>query len=690
MTDSIKVRKRGKKKTNSTDINLMVNPESREEFLAWDKHKIVDALREEAGLTKKLSQEIANVVEKRVLQSSIKTISTSLIRELVDNELFDRGLQHKLESQQVIGLPKFDIDELIFSKSQENSNIMANNPEAISHSISETISKQYALQKVFSQDVADAHRNGAIHLHDLGYPTRIYCSGHSVEYLKKYGLELDNLECGSAPAKHARTLTTHINTFVSSMQAYYAGALGMSYVNIMYAPYVEGMTDKEMTQEAQHLIFQASQNAFTRGGQTIFLDFNIHTGIPGYLKNIPAIGPGGEYTGRNYSSYADASIKFAKAMLKVWGGGDRHGVMFPFPKADLHINQETFDDPKQTEVLDLACDITAKNGTVYFMFDRDEVTMASCCRLRTKIDDNYMIDHPESLRFAGFQNVTINLPQCAYRAGKGNIESFYNEVEQAIELCIKAHQQKKDFIQQLMYAPGLPLWQIGRIAKDGRHYVDLDTATYIVGVIGLNECVHYLFDKELHEDEEALWRGLRIISHMFFVIKEWDHKLGMKFTIEESPAESASRRFAKIDARKYPKDVIVRGSVENDDAYYTNSIHMRPDAPINMIDRITMQSKFHQMIESGAIVHAFVGENMPSSGSLKKLVKKTYENTNCAQLTISPEFTICDCCHNTSLGLKDNCPVCGAKNIDVRYLNGFDGIKMSSWDIDTLLEKHNE
>ena len=157
--------------------------------------------------------------------------------------------------------------------------------------VAENTIKQYMLQRVFSLEVAGAHLTGMIHIHDLGYP-RVYCSSHSLEYIKKYGLELGNLDTTSAPAVHARTLTGHLNTFLASLQAYYAGALGVGYINIFYAPYVVGMTDEEMRQEAQYLIFSGSQNAFSRGGQTLFLDFNIHLGIPGYLKTIPAIGPG--------------------------------------------------------------------------------------------------------------------------------------------------------------------------------------------------------------------------------------------------------------------------------------------------------------------------------------------------------------------------------------------------------------
>ncbi len=176
------------------------------------------------------------------MDSGLTRISTSLIRELVDNELFERGLTARLKKQAVLGIPKFDLHELIHSKSKENANIAQNNPEAINLAVAEHTLKQYALQEVFSEDVADAHMLGEIHLHDLGYPTRVYCSSHSLEYLKKYGLHLENLDTSSAPAKHARTLTGHLNTFLASMQAYYAGALGVGYINIFYAPYVEHMS----------------------------------------------------------------------------------------------------------------------------------------------------------------------------------------------------------------------------------------------------------------------------------------------------------------------------------------------------------------------------------------------------------------------------------------------------------------
>ena len=692
--ESMRVRKDGVSSdaADSTDIHLLVDPVSHSEYFAWDRARISNALVREADLDQEEAISIAKAVEKRIMASGMSRISTSLIRELTDNELFERGHQKTLERQAVIGLPKYDIEKLILSKSKENSNIASNNPEAINLAIAETVLKQYALQEVFSPEVADAHREGMVHLHDLGYPTRVYCSSHSIEYLKKYGLQLENLDTSSAPAKHARTLTGHLNTFLASMQAYYAGALGVGYINIMYAPFVEGMSDKEMRQEAQHLIFSSSQNAFSRGGQTLFLDFNIHTGIPGYLKKIPAIGPGGKYLDRTYGDFSAVATRFTKAMLDVWADGDQYGHIFAFPKCDFHVNAETFTDPAQLEIYNYACEIAAKNGTPYFIFDRDEVTLSACCRLRTVIEDQYMIKHPESMRFCGFQNVTINLPQCAYKAGRGNYQKVFAEMERALDICVKAHIEKKRFARTLMSGPSMPLWQIGKIAADGRPYVDLDHATYIVGVIGLNECLAYLTGKELHEDGEALRLGIKIISYLYYCIKEMGKKYGMKITIEESPAESAARRLAKIDLKHYPHAVdFMRGDIANDEVYYTNSVHLRPDARDSIVDRINKQSMFHSLIESGAIIHAFVGESRPSAGAIANLVEKTFHNTRAAQLTISPEFTMCRHCHRVGAGITNVCPHCGATNmseiirIDERDANPAIG----SWNRQALAEMSN-
>ena len=704
--ESLKVRKKVKNYKSITDLSLLVSTPASENIFPWDRKKIIQALVKEAELPLNVSIKIAKAVEKNILGGGLSDISTSLIRELVDNELFIRGYEHNWRKQKIIGMPTFDLKQLFLSKSKENSNIGTNNPEAINLTIAENTIKQYMLQEVFSKEIADAHLKGWIHIHDLGYP-RIYCSGHSLEYLKKYGLELENLDTSSAPAKHTRTLTGHLNTFLASMQAYYAGALGIGYLNIMYAPFLVNLSFKEIKQEAQYLIFSGSQNAFSRGGQSLFLDFNVHLGIPHYLRNIPAIGPGGEYTGKTYGEYEKESQLFLQALMEVWREGDYHGKVFAFPKMDLHIDSKSFEDPEQKKLLKYACEIASENGSPYFIFDREDMCLAACCRLKTEITDQEMIQYPEKLRFAGIQNVTINLPQCAYKTfpnnnisessfnlnDEDNLKLFLEKIDQALCLAVSAHLQKKKFLEMMMENPSGPLWQISKIAQDGRPYVNLDEGTYLIGLIGLNEAVQHITGKQLHESEDILRLGLKIVSFMSLKCREYSEKFNLKLSLEESPAESAAGRLAKIDLQEFPDSKkVVKGNSNGDESYYTNSIHFAASAPVDLITRIIKQSKFHPLIKSGAIIHAFVGESRPSPESIYNLVKKVWEHTQCSQLTISPEFTICNTCSEVSRGLQENCNGCGSEDVyGVTRIVGYYS-KITNWNknkIGELKDRHS-
>lgn len=687
---SLLVRREKKSYKNSTDMSLLVSTSTKETVIPWDPKKITEALVKEAQLSPAIAQKIAKKVEEKIISLSFSNISTSLIRELVDNELFSRGYENKWRKQKIIGMPTYDLKRLFLSKTKENSNIATNNPEAINLTIAENTIKQYMLQEVFDEEVANAHLKGIIHIHDLGYP-RIYCSGHSLEYIKKYGLNLDNLDTSSSPAKHARTLTGHLNTFLSSMQAYYAGALGIAYLNIFYAPYLVGMSYQELKQEAQHLIFSGSQNAFSRGGQSLFLDFNLHLGIPESLKEIPAIGPGGRYTGKTYQDYRPEAQQFLKALMEVWGKGDSNGKVFAFPKMDLHINEESFQNPDEVELLKHACEIASKNGTPYFIFDRDDVSLSACCRLKNEITDLEMIRHPEKLRFSGIQNVTINLPQCAYRAVKGenngNLKSeqkrfkqFFQEIETALLLAVKAHQQKKLFLKEMMSSPDGPLWQVGKLSLDGKPYVDLERGTYLVGLIGLNEAIQYLTDYQLHENEHSYLWGLKTVSFLHLKCNDYGKKYGLLLSLEESPAESTAGRLAMIDLREFPESKrVAKGSIANDESYYTNSIHFAASADVDLITRIVQQSKFHPLIKSGAIIHVFVGEKEPPSESIFNLIHKVWKNSAAAQITISPEFTVCNQCGKTSRGLLEKCKNCSSNDVyGITRIVGYYS-KISNW-----------
>lgn len=661
---SIKVIKE-KRIKNVTDSHLQVRNLNDYETYDWSSQKIVDALREECNIPKMDAEKIANEVYNDLNKQDKTEIDISTLKNIVNYHIFKHGYNGvKLAGQINLGMSLLDLDNLFKEKSNENSNISNNNPEALALTVVENTNKKYALKKVFTNDVATAHLEGLIHLHDLGQVTKSYCSAHSFRSIAMHGLgKFFGFDIKSSPAKNARALIGQLNTFMCSIAHYFAGAIGIDFVNIYIAPYIVGLTYAEIKQNAQHLIFTLSQSAFSRGGQVLFSDLNCHICIPDWLKKVKAVGPGGKILDKTYGDFEKESQLFLKAMLEVYQGGDASGAPFAFPKCDLHVCRDSFTGEAK-KLLDLSCQIASENGSIYFVFDRDSVTLSACCRLKTKIEDKSLLLEPERIRFSGIQNVSINFPQCAYRS-KRDEKLFFKELDKVLDLVVKAHLQKKKFLKEIGSDVGSPMYPIlGETYFDKEVYIDLDKGTYIVGIVGINEAVKYLYGKELHEEAEAHQRGLDIITYVYWKIKKLSKETGLKLSIEETPAESTARRLAKTDSLRFKDDVVFQGDIQEDNIYYTNSIHFRADSDVDILTRIQKQSEYHPLIESGSIIHLFVGENLPSSKAIYTLVKNTFEKTDCSQFCISPEFTICYHCNKRFNGLKDKCPQCKSEDIN--------------------------
>ncbi len=662
----INVVKSHSERGDTTDIALMVHTSSQQEINIWDRQKIVDSLIKETGCTSVLAEEIADAVEQKIDESNLATITTSIIRELIDMELLERNLvmMHKKHSH--LGLPMYDVEQIIMNANHENSNT-THNPESINLTIAEAILKEFALRKVFSEDIAQAHLVGDVHLHDLGFIVRPYCGGHSLEYIKKYGLALPNITSTSKPARHAEVLIGHMVKMASSLQSHYAGAIGWEAVNVFFAPYLVGRPYEEVRQLAQMLIYEFNQLAGARGSQVVFTDFNLYWNVPKHFADTPAIGPGGQYTGKTYKDYEKEAQAFLKGMFEVYREGDAMGKTFVFPKPLLHINEEFFKTKGYEEFFDLACDVASKQGITYFVFDRgDEVTVSQCCRLKLRLNESDLEEAktPEKMRFSALQNITINLPRIAYKA-QGNDELLFTELNRALELVAKAHLQKKKFIGDLLdLGISGPLGMLCQ-TKNGDRYLRLDRLTYLAGLLGLNEMVQAHTGEQMHHSEEALKFGLKIVSHMNLKCRQLSDLYGIKIVLEESPAESSGYRLAKLDMKYYPDQTanVIKGTLRDGLYYYTNSVHLAVDADMDYIDRVEVQSRFHPLIDAGAICHVWLGESEPSSASIRNFVEKTFRKTHCSQIAFSPEFTVCNSCRRTSRGLKDKCPLCNSTNV---------------------------
>jgi ribonucleoside-triphosphate reductase len=665
----------------TTDLNLFVRT-SEESISDWNRTKIVDALVRETLIDYDTASEISKEVERIVRKSGIKVVTAPLIREIVNARLIEKGLEASRKMHTRLGMPVYDVDNLILHPNKENANV-PHGPEATNLTLAERIKKEYALLSVFSPEVADAHMNGDIHLHDLGFVDRPYCSGQSLEYIKKFGLDLPHSLSMAKPAKQPEVLLAHLIKFAAALQSNFAGAIGWDAVNIFFAPYIEGMSDEDVKQLAQMLIFEFSQQAVARGGQAIFSDINIYWEVPKHFVDVPAIGPGGEFTGKTYGEYEKEGQRFAWNLFNVFKEGDGAGRPFFFPKPIVHITEKFFRTPGHMDFLHHISDVATDKGNTYFVFDRgDTAKISECCRLSFKLEEHDLLDakEPWRMRYCALQNVSINLPRIAYEA-KNDDTKLFNLLTERFVLAVKAHKEKRSFLERLLsLGEGGPL-SLLTMNRDGMPYLRFNHASHLVGMVGLNEMVQVHTGEELHDSKKALKFGLKVIAHMNLLSEKMKRQEGIRILLEQTPAESTSYRFARLDLRYHSpmSGRVVKGNIATGEVYYTNSTHMNVKVPMNPIERVTSEGIFHPLIEAGSISHVWLGESQPSKEAIADFVIKTFKFTTNDQIAFSPEFTTCNVCHRTGRGLRDTCSYCGSQDVDgITRITGY-FTKVSSW-----------
>lgn len=682
----MQVKKRKNNTNNSTNFSLQVESVTQQEIFDYDKSRIVKALITEVGCSEEVSNKVADEVTNRLLKTETEILTPQLIRSFVNVVLCEMGYTKQLKSNSEITISTNDIKTLIFDTDKNSSNV-SHNPEGINLSIAENVIKQYALKTIVPKEIAQKHLKGDLHIHDMGMINRMYCSGHNPEYIKRYGIKnMKNIPTSSAPAGTAWTTVRHMASATMFFTSLFAGAIGWDAVNMFLSPYTRGWSEEKYVQLAQTLLYDFSQLAGAKGGQVSFTDFNVYAITPDFYKDTYAVGAKGcymfetpdkeiiyRYDRKDIEEYADThrgtiltykdfepeSQALCEAILKVSEQGDLRHMPFGFPKVHFHISQNTLDDPNGKRLFEYMCKVLAKTGNPYIDFDRNAASMSQCCRLVIQFDnsDLDLTKTPEELRFCGGQNISINLANIPLSTN--NEDEFYKELKIRMDMCAEMHRIKLDYIKSITEIPNSPL-EFYEHGVDGKPYIKYDKISWLIGMVGLNECICNLTGKELHETKSAYLKGLEIITWMNEYCHKLSEKYGMHILLEESPAESTSGRFAKLD-KKHFSNAYTKG--EGDGVYYTNSIHFPVDAHIDYIDELKYQSKFHTLVEAGSMVHVWVGDKSPSPEALSKLIQNTWYNTKCTEMTLSPNQTICNDCNTTVNGFFNFCPNCKSDNI---------------------------
>lgn len=660
---------------------------------AFTKQRIIDSLVKETGMKQSLARDVADEAESFLIENEIKDISGSLIREIVNNILLARGLERHYNLYRKIGLPVYEITKMINLGSHENAN-QQYNPETVHKLIADNISRMYALTKVLPKRLSNAHLNGQLHIHDLDYfATRPFCFSHDLRFFLRHGLKADGMGVHTAmagPAKSATVAALHAAKVLACGQVNCAGGQGFNWFNIFMAPYLKGMSYKEIKQVAQMFIYEMSMMYVSRGGQVVFSSIDVEPGIPKTLKDIPAVQPGGKFDEKvTYSDYADEALKMFNAITDVYLEGDYTGKPFNFPKYELKLHKSDF--RRYPDEMLKVSRLTAKYGTPYYFVQQEylpEYACYQCCSFLMPLSSqNTDTDlYNGTTRGGAMQVVCVNLPQIAYEA-KGDDSRLNELLRDRMDKAREVMEIKHELISRRMKQGLLP-FMAQPIDEKGTPYYDVDKQGFEIGMVGLNEMLKSHTGEELHESDNAWGFGLKVIKEMKRIASEYSKGSGRMFGISRVPAESAAARLARIDAGRF-ENAVVQGEKGTDAVYYTNSTHIRPSANVSLIDRLKKEGAFHPLLDGGAMSHVWLGEGEPDPEAITKLTQRIANKTLQSYFAYNRDLTVCNKCLNTVAGVMKTCPKCGSRNID--WLSRITGYyqRISGWNDGKKQEFHD-
>lgn len=514
------------------------------------------------------------------------------------------------------------------------------------------ITANYWLSEVYDEEIARAHKNADIHIHDLSMLTG-YCAGWSLKQLIQEGLGGIRGKITSSPAAHLSTLCNQMVNFLGIMQNEWAGAQAFSSFDTYLAPFVkvDNLSYKEVKQCIQSFIYGV--NTPSRWGtQAPFTNITLDWTVPNDLAELNAI-VGGKECDFKYKDCKKEMDMVNKTFIEIMIEGDANGRGFQYPIPTYSITRDF--DWSETENNKLLFEMTSKYGTPYFSnyinSDMEPSDVRSmCCRLRLDLRElrkksGGFFGSGESTGSIGV--VTINLPRIAYLAT--DKADFYRRLDKMMDISARSLKVKRDVITKLL-EEGLYPYTKRYLGTFSNHFST-------IGLVGMNEAG--LNAKWLRKDltnVETQEFAKEVLNHMRERLSDYQEQYGDLYNLEATPAESTSYRLAKHDKAQFP-DIITAS--ENDNIpYYTNSSHLPVGYTADIFSALDVQDELQTLYTSGTVFHAFLGEKLPDWKSTAKLVRTIAENYKLPYYTISPTYSICKE-HGYISGEHFKCPKCG-------------------------------
>jgi len=653
----------------------MINVIKRDGQVAeFDLKKISEAITKAFKATKMFdTEEIISLLSLRVTADFQKKVKDELIhvedvQDSVENVLEQTGytdvakayILYRKNREKIRNMKStiLDYKEIVNSyvkeedwRVKENSTVTYSVGGLILHN-SGSITANYWLSEIYDEEIANAHRDTDIHIHDLSMLTG-YCAGWSLKQLIKDGLGGIPGKITSSPPSHLSTLCNQMVNFLGIMQNEWAGAQAFSSFDTYLAPFVkvDNLTYKEVKQCIQSFVYGV--NTPSRWGtQAPFSNVTLDWTIPNDLAELPCI-IGGKEVDFKYKDCKKEMDMVNKAFIDIMIEGDANGRGFQYPIPTYSITKDF--DWSDTENNRLLFEMTAKYGTPYFSnyinSDMEPSDVRSmCCRLRLDLRElrkktGGFFGSGESTGSVGV--VTINMPRIAYQAV--NEEGFFASLDHMMDISARSLKVKREVITKLL--------KEGLYPYTRRYLGNFDNHFSTIGLIGMNEVglnARWLGKDMTDKNTQAF--AVKTLNHMRDRLSDYQEEYGDLYNLEATPAESTSYRLAKHDKKQF--DDIKTAGKPGDTPYYTNSSNLPVGFSEDIFEALDIQDQLQTLYTSGTVFHAFLGEKLPDWEAAAKLVKTIAENYKLPYYTLSPTYSVCKT-HGYLMGEQFNCPHCG-------------------------------
>jgi len=525
------------------------------------------------------------------------------------------------------------------------------------------ITANYWLSEIYDDEIANAHRNADIHIHDLSMLTG-YCAGWSLKQLIQEGLGGVPGKITSAPAAHLSTLCNQMVNFLGIMQNEWAGAQAFSSFDTYLAPFVkvDNLSYKEVKQCIQSFIYGV--NTPSRWGtQSPFTNITLDWTVPADLAELNAI-VGGKEMDFKYKDCKKEMDMVNKAFIEIMVEGDANGRGFQYPIPTYSITRNF--DWSETENNKLLFEMTAKYGTPYFSnyinSDMEPSDVRSmCCRLRLDLRElrkksGGFFGSGESTGSVGV--VTINIPRIAYLAK--DKDDFYKRLDHMLDIAARSLKVKRTVITRLL--------EEGLYPYTKRYLGTFNNHFSTIGLVGMNEAglnAKWLRKDMTHKETQEFTK--EVLNHMRERLSDYQEMYGDLYNLEATPAESTSYRLAKHDRKHYP-DIICASDAET--PYYTNSSHLPVGYTDDIFTALDIQDELQTLYTSGTVFHAFLGEKLPDWKAAANIIRKIAENYRLPYYTLSPTYSVCRE-HGYITGEQFKCPNCGNETEVYSRITGY-------------------